>query len=336
MFSANNKITVNGMSVSTKVKGNMLIATDNTSDNNYSSEDLFSSTSSGILEPVSSVNGIDFFYTKDKVTGTGETTDASLETYSTQSAFATYYDVTGADAYKDYVFYLKATSDSANQKVVISKFNMLYDGAALGSEKAWRAAVFAQTVNEGAAGVALASGQLKTIVAPTSATYFSAGNAYSTASGKAAVNQLSQPANIGTIVNAGTTQRYYVVVRLFLEGEDNTCKNDTFATLTEEWSLNLTCQLVDSATDGAAVISSQAAAVVTNTNLVANVAKATDGLNEDIISRQWQKKDNNGVYQDIDSATETSYTGTAGDVVRCKVTIASGIYYSNSVTLVAA
>ena len=330
-FSANNKVTVNGMAVSTKVKGNLLIASSNTNDEGYSSDNFVSNTSSGILEPVSSIDGLSFYYTKEKVGGNGSTTDATLEEYTTQSDFETYYNITGADAYKDYTFYLKTTSDVANQKVIISRFNLLYNGAAIGTEKAWRAAVFAQKVNEGAAGAALAVGQLKTIVAPASAAYFTPNNAWDTTTAKATVTSLSSVATLDTIQNIGTTQRYYVVVRMFLEGEDTTCKNDTFALLNEEYTLNLECELSEN--DGASAMVSSTAAVVTQNNLTATVAQGA--LAQEFTSKQWQKKDNNGVFQDIPSATNDTYTGTAGDVVRCKVVVDAGIYYSNPETLAA-
>ena len=327
-FSANNRVTISGMTASTQVKGNLLICDDNV-EANYSASN-FNEPVDGILEPVSSINGVNFFYTKEEVKGTGATTDATLETYSNQSTFASYYGVVGSDAYVDYTFYLKATSDEDGQKVAITKFNMLYNGSAMGSEKAWRVAVFAQEVSEGGSG---SIGTLKSIVAPASATYFTSGQAYNSATTKAAVSNLSQPANIGTITNKGTTQRYYVVVRLFLEGEDTTCKNDTFAELTEDYSLNLVCELIGSAQDGAASIASQRAAHVTKAGLVATVAKDADGLNENLTAYQWQKK-SAGVWGDISNANEASYTGVANDVLRCKVTTESGsVYFSDTVTL---
>ena len=344
-FSANNRVNVNGMKVSTKVKGNLLIAASNSSDANYSSSDLTQNDVGGILEPVSSVNGIDFFYTKEKVSGTGATTDTILEAYSTDSAFATYYDVTGAKAFADYRFYVKATSDLDNQKVILSKLNLLYNGSALGEEKAWRVAVFAQTVEEGADAVALASGQLKTILAPSASPaslYFTSGEAYSTAgelpstpATKASVSNLGYAANIGTILTKGTTQRFFIDVRLFLEGEDKTCNNDTFATLTEEYTLNLTCEL--SSSDGATQLASQAAAIATPAaGAIASVAKATTGLNDDLTAYQWQKY-SAGSWSDISGQTTASLAAqTAGDVVRCKVTTATYCeYYSNAITLIA-
>ena len=326
-FSANNKVTVSGMTVSTQVKGNLLIASSNTNDSGYSSNN-YNQAVSGILEPASTIDGVSFYYTKENVSGTGATTAGTLQEYTTQSAFATYYDIVGADAYKDYEFYLKATSDSSNHNVIISKINLLYNGAAIGSEKAWRVAVFASAVNAGASG-SVAVGNLITIATPASATYFTTGQAWDTASAKGSVSELGSPATVGTIVGDGVTQRYHVVVRLFLEGEDTTCNNDTFAPLTDEYSLNLVCELDDD--DGATGIVSQAAASVTNTNLVATVAQADLGT---LKSKQWQLK-TAGVWGDIDSQTGDTYTGTAGQIVRCKVEVETGVYYSNPVTLTA-
>ena len=79
---------------------------------------------------------------------------------------------------------------------------------------------------------------------------------------------------------------------------------------------------------------SSGAATISATTLTASIDKDTAGLNEAITAYQWQKKSGLGVWGDIDSANAATYTGLNNDVVRCRVTTASGVYYSGAVKLV--
>lgn len=74
-FSMNNQVTVSGMSVTTKVSSNLLIAESNNAAN-YS--DAIVQDRSGILEPASTIDGESFFYTVDAL-GDG---DAKQEVYA--------------------------------------------------------------------------------------------------------------------------------------------------------------------------------------------------------------------------------------------------------------
>ena len=265
-FSANTSVKVNGMAVTTKVSGNLLIASANTNDDLYAAADLEQAVT-GILEPVSTIDAVDFYYTKDDVKGSGAATAAESEfvhydptaAASTagqaagySKAFDEYYEIAGAVGYVDYVFYLKATSSAANQKVILSTVNLTYNNLALANgEKAWRTAVFCEAVNQGAAGNDAAVGTNKTILALNGATNFTSGKAVDNidASNHAVLGSVINPgvgAELGTLATAGLTQRYKVIVRLWLEGEDNTCNNETFATLTLQYKLNLAVKLVDS------------------------------------------------------------------------------------------
>ena len=49
--------------------------------------------------------------------------------------------------------------------------------------------------------------------------------------------------DIAYIIGDGETKYYKVVVRLWLEGEDTTCTSETFANLTDTWSLDLKLEL---------------------------------------------------------------------------------------------
>ena len=271
-FSSSTAVTVNGMNVTTQVSGNLLIAESNSSDDNYSAAPLTQNVA-GILEPVSTINGSDFFYTVDKVKGTGESTaiadpekHSDFYAYNEDTTLAntaagkTLYDnefvaaygvndtVTTSNVmygYVDYKFYVKATSSAAEQKIVISKINLLYNGAVLGgTDAAWRVAVFANEVAQNTNADATTQ---KTIVAPANGAYWDS-KAVSAVDGSkkatfAAVTNLGQGATIGTIAHTGATQRYSICVRLWLEGNDQKCNNDTYALLTNQYALSLKVEL---------------------------------------------------------------------------------------------
>lgn len=258
-FSANATVNVSGMSVTTTVAGNLLIAESNLEEN-YVAADL-SQSITGVIEPSSSINGVNYFYTIDKVNGAGAAGAQSVfaQYNPSTTAFATYYNVNNAVPYVDYVFYLKATSSAANQKVIFDKMNLTYNNLALANgEKAWRTAVFCEQVAKTTdpqsivAGSGADANNLKTILALSGATNFTPGKAVSGLADEtnyAERDDVLQPgaaAVLGTLTTAGLTQRYKVIVRLWLEGEDNTCNNDTFATLTEAYKLNLSVRLVES------------------------------------------------------------------------------------------
>ena len=244
----NSSVTVTGMTIKTQVGGNLLISATN-AEASYSTDNLLQSVT-GTLEPVSTTTGADFFYTKENVYGDGHTTDTSFETYANttegKSAFATYYGVEGAVGYVDYAFYLKATSSAANEDVKVTKVNLVYGNpaASLGAEdRAWRAAIFAQPVAKDD-DETVSDGTLKTILGPQNAAYFE-GKAASSATTLVALpaNTFGQSAIIGTITTKGATQRYRVVVRVYLEGNDTSCNNDTYAVLTNDYALSLKCEL---------------------------------------------------------------------------------------------
>ena len=167
-----------------------------------------------------------------------------------------------AYGYVDYVFYLKATSDTNSQAINMTRCNLLYDDKAIGNtdsdptkgDKAWRVAVFASKLADGKGGI----GDSDAAVSPDNAsTTNSKGilaleNTGNQTSGQAVsdTNALGavayNPAGgivIGTIANSGSTEYYKVTVRLWLEGEDKTCKSDTYAQLTDHWKLDLAFEL---------------------------------------------------------------------------------------------
>ena len=278
-FSMNTQVTVTGMSVTTKTSSNLLISADTTEEN--FKPDPLTQTRSGILEPVSTINGTSFFYTVDakadgsknkNITGEGAvpyvaySEDADPAIVGTNSGKSTYDDEFNtayqigtvsasnvAYGYIDYTVYLKATASEAS-KLLLSTVDLQYNGGAV-TETAWRVAVFTQSA--ASADALTGSDTLLTILKPTGAAYFG-GTAVSGAAAKAAVDtKIDDEAVIDASIAANATKYYKVVVRLWLEGEDTTCNNETFATLTNAYSLDLTFDLkpTGDASTGAVVIS---------------------------------------------------------------------------------
>ena len=189
----------------------------------------------GLIEPVSSVDGVSFFYNAtDNVTSTG---DAIAETYTAYNAadttaFNTNYTTTGAVGYVDYAFFLRAinTDTTAAKDVKITNVDLTYGGAAQ-TQKAFRVAVFVNDMGETGATAATAptTTSLFSILRVSGATYFSdSEQAVASTSALGDVNAKKNTALTIGSCPAGKTNYYKVVVRLWLEGEDSTCNNTTF------------------------------------------------------------------------------------------------------------
>ncbi len=174
-FSMNTTVTVTGMSVSTRISDNLQIAEDAINTNAKKDDNLFQNglnqTVTGILEPVSTVDGEAFFYTAtdnvkadgDAITDTYIEYDASVaatDTSNYNNKFSENYDVKKSEgtavAYVDYVFQIKAiNSDTSTDKnVKLTGVNLLYNNLAeeASNIKAFRVAVFAEKYNEDSAG----------------------------------------------------------------------------------------------------------------------------------------------------------------------------------------
>jgi hypothetical protein len=309
----NKTVEVTGMEVKTKVGDNLLICTTNL-DADYSSLTL-SQTRKALLEPVSSINGATgtFYYTTnakangdavaDVYTLYDENTtaydassapngytlnaDAKAGKNSYMSAFNTAYGNTvdtSADfgiayGYVDYVFYIKATSSAAGQKIVMSKCDLDYNtengaiasgtdatilGKVGGPDRAWRVAVFATDVTSTSAGKGIVSTEYiggtsmataanqKGLIAFANAANQTPGQAVtstSSAAGTVVNNASANGVVIGTLGTASApnqTGYYKVMVRLWLEGEDNTCTSETYAALTEAYALDMQFKIVES------------------------------------------------------------------------------------------
>lgn len=253
-FSVNNSVTVDGMAVTTQVSGNLQIAKVN-QEANFGSKATMG-TDASLLEPTSTVDALSYFYTTDaKADGskehglTGEGAIAYKAYANTSAGNATFnedYKTTDAVGYIDYAFYLKAVNPSDADNVIrMTKCNLLYNGAAI-TEKAWRVAVFSQDAQKNTEqSTAVASGDLVTILTPASAAYFD-NTAVSSTTAKTAVSaKKDQPALVLEDIDNSDPFYCKITVRVWLEGEDTTCNNETYAKLTENWSLDLEFQLVD-------------------------------------------------------------------------------------------
>lgn len=263
-FSMNTTVSVTGMEITTKASSNLLISAD-TTESNFKADTL-DQAREGILEPVSTINGEDFFYTVDaKADGSKNKAlnedpykayaeDAATPIIGTNSGKTNYDDdfnseyeigtVTASNiayGYIDYTVYLKATT-SETSKLLLSQVNLKYNDGNV-TTKAWRVAVFTQSAAT-AAGLT-GTDALLTILEPSGAAYFN-GTAVSATNAKAAVNtKIDDEAIIDSSITSGTTKYYKVIVRLWLEGEDTTCNNTTFANLTaESYTLDLQFDLV--------------------------------------------------------------------------------------------
>ena len=164
-FSLNNRVTVTGMTVSTKVGDNLQIATDTLGSTAKAAESAFvnslDQTVEGLLEPVSTINGTSFFYTpSSNVKADGDAIAETYVAYAAGDTFDTNYgvnetaDTPDALGYVDYVFQLKATNtDTTNPaEIRLTKVNLLYNAAqATGAQlNAFRVAVFSQDITSDA------------------------------------------------------------------------------------------------------------------------------------------------------------------------------------------
>ena len=275
-FSMNTTVTVTGMQVTTKVSSNLQIKEDTLDSTTRIADNLFTtavdeSTSyltPALLEPVSTVTGKAFFYTTNALsTGDAAADDykaynaAEIPTAGELTTFNSDYSAGGtAVGYVDYVFQLKATNTVGSAKdIKITKLDLIYSGAA-DSSKAYRIAVFVEDLGETGTDPHAVSGALKGIYAPNGAANHSdvAEPLANYAVSQAATAPTALSANYNTVGNIATvpankTNYYKVVLRLYLEGEDTTCKNDTFAALTGDWKLNVEIKLDDEANTNTAV-----------------------------------------------------------------------------------
>ena len=248
-FSINNRVDVEGMSVKTTAADSVLIATSGLTDTTKAADTAFGTdltqTVTGTLSPVSTIDGKNFFFTDGtNVDASGDAKEEVYVAYNPENLtpFKTAYGTTAVDdskGYVDYVFQIKATNASGEDAKDLVVTEIMLNGAAAGLP-AFRVAVFAEEFGSAFTNTA---GELVTILKPAAGDYFDDGKAVNSISTIANVTKLDTAAKLGEVAAHSTTY-YKVVVRLWLEGEDETCTNDTFADLTGgNFTMNLTVQL---------------------------------------------------------------------------------------------
>lgn len=359
-FTMNKEVEVTGLTMKTKVSSNLLISSNNEA-GSYKADQLIEGRKA-LLEPVSSVSGKtgSFYYTLDAAENGSKAHAASgdnvFKLYSeatnnnaTAGAAGKYYydnqfngeygiepsanDFGTAYGYIDYVFYMKATGNAANQKLIMTACDLNYTYPNAGDpavatdpgDNAWRIAVFASDITtdggKGNTGAGATVGTLDPatsdakVILKTSESdgYFIADTAALKTDGTGKVNittavnatTSADSVNYGEAVldgdiDAGVTKYYKVLVRVWLEGEDKSCYSETYAKLTEGWTLDTEFKLVEAnATDK----TDETTGAVTEKNTpVANITK--NGFTPSIVPTQ------NADTDPIDVVIPNNNTGT--------------------------
>jgi hypothetical protein len=341
-FSMNDTVTVTGMEVKATVSDSLLIAS-STAGTTKSADSAFTKGINqsvyGILQPVSTISGAkdSYYYTYDAKADGSKATAVAQEPYrAVPTTGADAYKVddgtgTPKDAFKDYVFEIKAINANAGsaKNLVMTKLNLLYDGVAV-TEHAYRVAIFTQEQSGDA------YNELATTTA-ADAIYANSGFAYfdSTAvSGTATKAAVSPTVNNATTweksVPAQTTKYYKITVRLWLEGEDTDCYTSQFVPLTKEWTLDLKFELSSTATSVAA-IGTVANIALSGTGNTRSVAAPTTGdplYGETFVSYQWYKDTLNTLLDaTVAGQTTDTFTATEAGTYYCVVTTAKGTQY---------
>ncbi|MBP0974078.1 MAG: hypothetical protein J5851_09265 [Oscillospiraceae bacterium] len=278
------------MEVKTTVSSNLQIAATN-------SEAAFANSLGqnvkALLEPVSTINGVDYYYTlTDHVLGNGDASDelsyedyavtglgtTGVDTTKYKNAFNKNYGVektntaatwsddgTGAVAYCDYTFYLKAVNTTASDlDIKLTKMNLLYNGNNVTTDKAWTAAIFVHDTTAGTAySTAWADSDVITMNKMSGATNFTANKAIGEVSSTVGLNDLDYGSSASTYgasgvlasVDENTTAYYKVTVRLWLEGEDTSCTTTIYNNKTDGYTLDLRFEM-DTTTAAVTAISS--------------------------------------------------------------------------------
>jgi hypothetical protein len=270
--------------------------------------------------------------------------------YGFTSPTATYEGV--AYGYVDYTFYLKAVNTEATaQDIKLTKLNFLYNGtspsASNPTDKAWRVALMAKETSLGASDATLGANDVVSIftidgaanfdttpasgdtpqkdkaigTANTAPTALSYGSAWNNSNAVDYYNKAGEWGNIAS----GAEKYYKVVVRMWLEGEDTTCTNTTYATLKNDYTLDLQFKFsegtavskINNGTTGTAN-----ATITTSGNTLTAALDASAGTPS---TYQWY---NFATHAAIDGATNASFTATATGTYYCVITNANGNTYN--------
>lgn len=341
-FSMNNKVTVTGMEVRTRVSDNLFIAkttlaaTAPVADSNFGRAVTDALPAEQLLEPVSTIDGKTFFYTdsENNVAANGSAKTNSFIAYVAGDDFD---KANGVDAttsspdalgYVDYVFELKAVNGSTSTKSLkLTQLNLTYKGVET-EQKAFRVAMFVEKYNETAyTMVSEATLGTAEIFAYAGSAYFDS-KAVSGTSTTAAVTLTSS--GITKDVAAGKTEYYKVVVRIWLEGQDTTCNNDTFASLTKNWAIDFAFEL---GTENAAVTTIGRPAVAATTSGVTLDANGKLSNGETPAASGAYKWYNALTGAVVAGATTASAPAASGSYFCEILTTAGNTYYTGIVTI---
>lgn len=263
-LSMNDHTRATGMQINTLVSTSILVSEIN-EDPLYNPG--LTQDRTAVLQPVSSIDGSAFFYTVNAVatgaknTGNyvGYTETAGLNNDGAgktkyDAAFNTAYKVqtpvttgTVVYGYVEYVFYLKATNATDVAAALnMTKCNLLYNGQPIAVDNgaeglAVRVAVFSQPAEQNTEKAG--DGNLVTILKLQDAGNFTSNRAVKNESSLDTVTNANANAVIDSEIAAGATEYHKVVVRLWVEGEDASCNNETYVQLTNAWSLDLKFEL---------------------------------------------------------------------------------------------
>ena len=271
-FSMNNKVSVTGMEIKTKVSSNLLIAADTLDSTGKKNDSLFASELNqvvkGFVEPVSTADAKTFFYTIDakadgsknhdvnssgyafvqynaSAAASGATADnfgdLFSQTYGVTKSDATAFtgDVNKAVPYVDYVFQLKATNtETSPRNIAVTKIQLQYKGSEDNVQKAYRVAFFVEDITTGTATAAPVG---SAAILPISSAANFDGKVVNGTTSYVDANYATD--GVLASVDNGAIKYYKVVVRLWLEGQDTTCNTGTFMALNSEWELGVELQL---------------------------------------------------------------------------------------------
>lgn len=358
-FSLNNRVTVTGMSVTTKVGDSLQIAADTLGSTAKQADSNFlnglNQTVTGLLEPVSTINGTSYFYTSSaNVAANGDALTDVYAAYDPAStaginAFDANWglssdtpDVADSLGYVDYVFQIKATNTAGSaSNVKLTKLNLLYNDttAAVATINAFRVALFVEDITSAAPAGGV--GSLVAIVKPAGGDYLTDGKAVDSTSTLDDVTNLANNggsplyANLAA-VPANTTKYYKVVVRMWIEGEDEACTNANFLTLTDAWTLDLAIELGTG--NGVYEIGSAANLSVGVSGAVATLTIDDTALNSGAVVKtyQWYKVGSPDAAVDgasNASALTAAFTATEDGSYYCIVTAYGSQYRSPTVAI---
>lgn len=265
-FSMNTNVTATGMQVTATASDNIMAY--GTPSQVQGADTLFKNAvvlphNEVKLSPASSADGADFYYADARnVNGAGglirPMAYVAYDAGSSDSVnhFNKNYRTTGSVAYTEYILQIKATNAQDHvQRLVLSALDLTYGGTALATQKAFRAAVFSDAFPkdpdpDDSTYPSVSTETLVSVLAPEGAAYRTSRTENGAVIGQTVgadesgtlemhdVSRFGEEAVLGSVL-PGETVYFRIVVRLWLEGEDTTCGNATFAPLSEAWALDL-------------------------------------------------------------------------------------------------